>query len=259
MTGAGGQLGRALRDRLPDAEFLTHSDLDVTDQRAVQSALSGADLVIHCAAMTDVDGCEDDQDTAEAVNAYGAAHVAAAAERMILISTDYVFDGTKDGEYVEDDVPNPINVYGSTKLAAEHAVLSTRRALVVRTSWVFGEGRNFVRSIVNADRNGTALRVVGDQRGRPTHANDLARAVAYLAARSDDGIVHVAGDGQPCTWAELAEAAVGHEVTRVSSEDWGAKAPRPRNSVLSLAKARELGVPLTDWKTSLAAYTEGLR
>jgi dTDP-4-dehydrorhamnose reductase len=259
VTGAGGQLGLALRDHLPGAKLLTHGDLDVTDERAVHRALGGADLVIHCAAMTNVDGCEEDADTAEVVNVYGAAHVAAAAARVILISTDYVFDGTNDDEYVEDDVPNPINVYGSTKLAAEHAVLSTGRALVVRTSWVFGEGRNFVQSIVNADRAGTALRVVDDQHGRPTHAGDLACAVAFLADRRDIGIVHVAGDGPPCTWADVAEEAVGHPVTRVSSDDWGAAAPRPRNSVLSLTKARELGVPLTDWKTSLRAYIEGLR
>jgi dTDP-4-dehydrorhamnose 3,5-epimerase len=258
VTGAGGQLGLALRDHLPEAEFLTHGDLDVTDQRAVRRALDGADLVIHCAAMTNVDGCEGDRDAAEVVNTDGAAHVAAAAQRVILISTDYVFDGTKDGEYTEDDRPNPINVYGSTKLAAEQAVLSTGRGLVVRTSWVFGDGRNFVRSIVSADRAGTPLRVVDDQHGRPTYAADLARAVAYLAQRRDAGIVNVAGDGPPCSWAELAEAAVGHAVGRVSSDDWAAKAPRPRNSVLSLSKARDLGVPLAEWQTGLAAYMEGL-
>jgi dTDP-4-dehydrorhamnose reductase len=258
VTGAGGQLGLALRDHLPDAEFLRHEDLDVTNAEAVRDVLGGADLVIHCAAMTNVDGCEDDPSGAEAVNADGTGHVAAAASRVIFVSTDYVFDGTKSGGYTEDDATSPINVYGRTKLAGERAVLGTAEGLVVRTSWVFGEGHNFVRSIVNADRAGKELRVVDDQRGRPTYAGDLARAVAHLAGRHDRGIVNVAGDGEPCTWAELAEAAVGHEVGRVSTEDWGARAPRPRNSVLSLGKARHLGVPLADWKPSLRAYLEGL-
>lgn len=259
MTGAGGQLGLALRDELPEARFLTHEDVDVTDRRAVQSVLDGAELVIHCAAMTNVDGCEDDPQAAEAVNAHGARYVAEAAGRVIHLSTDYVFDGRKEGEYAEDDATNPINVYGRTKLAGEEAVLATGRGLVVRTSWVFGEGRNFVRSIVAADAAGKQLRVVGDQRGRPTHAAGLARAVAYLAGRDDTGVIHVAGDGDPCSWADLAEAAVGHPVERVSTAQWAAPAPRPRNSVLCLSKARSLEVPLTDWRASLRTYLEARR
>jgi len=259
VTGAGGQLGLALRDELPGATFLTRDDLDVTNDAAVRGTLGGADVVIHCAAMTNVDRCETDPGAAEAVNTRGTKHVAEAARRVILVSTDYVFDGAKDGEYAEDDAVNPINVYGRTKLAAERAVLGTGRGLVVRTSWVFGEGRNFVRSILDAERAGRPLRVVDDQRGRPTHAAALARAVAYLAGRDDTGVVHAAGDGAPCTWAGLAEAAVGHPVTRVSSGDWGAAAPRPRNSVLALHKARSLGVPLTDWRTSLRTYLEAGR
>jgi dTDP-4-dehydrorhamnose 3,5-epimerase len=258
VTGADGQVGRALRARLPDAVFLTRGDLDVTDQRMVRHLLGGVDLVVHCAAMTDVDGCERDPERAMAVNAWGSAHVAMAADRVILLSTDYVFDGTKPGEYREDDPPNPRSAYGRSKLEAERAVLEAGPNLVVRTSWLFGDGRNFVRSIAAAARAGKPLRVVGDQRGRPTFAGDLALALAHLAARDDVGVLHVAGDGTPCTWAELAEVVAGRPVERVTTAEWGAPAPRPANSVLALGRARGRGVPLRDWRTSVRRYLEGM-
>ncbi|MGN6377756.1 MAG: dTDP-4-dehydrorhamnose reductase [Gaiellales bacterium] len=258
MTGAGGQVGRALRSELPGAQFIGHDELDVTDRRAVMARLGGADLVVNCAAMTDVDGCEADPERAMAVNGRGAAHVAAAARRVIQLSTDYVFDGTKDGEYAEDDAPNPQSAYGRSKLEGERAVREAGANLIVRTSWVFGEGRNFIRSVVAAHRAGRTLRVVSDQCGRPTWAGDVAHAVAHLARSGESGVVNVAGDGAPCTWADLAELAVGHQVERVTSEEWGAPAPRPRNSVLALDRARTLGVPLADWRDSVSRYVEGL-
>jgi len=256
VTGANGQVGRALRAELPGARFLTRRELDVTDDVAVSRLLGSADLVVNCAAMTDVDGCELDPDAAASVNARGAANVAAAARRVIQLSTDYVFDGSGTREWTEDDSPDPRSVYGATKLEGERAVLAAGLNLVVRTSWVFGDGRNFVRSIGEADRRRVTLRVVDDQRGRPTWAGDLARALAYLARREDRGVLNVAGDGRPCTWADLAELVVGHPVQRISSAEWEAPAPRPRNSVLSLARARGLGVPLGDWRASLRTYLE---
>jgi dTDP-4-dehydrorhamnose reductase len=259
VTGAGGQVGLALRDHLPAAEFLTHAELDVTDADAVRAALGGADLVVHTAAMTNVDGCELDPARAEAVNAGGAEHVAAAGARVIHLSTDYVFSGEEPGEYAEDAPTGPLGAYGRSKLAGERAVLGRHGNLVVRTSWVYGEGRNFIRSILAAERAGKELRVVDDQRGRPTWAGDLARAVAHLAGRDDTGVVHVTGSGEPCTWADLAEAVVGHSVERITSEEFGAPAPRPRNSVLSLRRARSLGVPLADWRDSVMRYLEGER
>jgi dTDP-4-dehydrorhamnose reductase len=258
VTGADGQVGRALREHLPGGVFLTRGDLDVTDQRMVRHLLGGVDLVVHCAAMTDVDGCERDPQRAMAVNAWGSAHVAMAADRVILLSTDYVFDGTKAGEYLEDDPTNPQSAYGRSKLEAERAVLEAGQNLVVRTSWVFGDGRNFVRSIAAAARAGKELRVVGDQHGRPTFAGDLALALAHLAAGEHAGILHVAGDGAPCTWADLAELVVGRPVQRVSTAEWGAPAPRPANSVLALGRARSRGVPLRDWRASVRRYVEGL-
>ncbi len=256
MTGADGQVGRALRAHLPGAVFLTRGDLDVTDQRMVRHLLGGVDLVVHCAAMTDVDGCEREPERAMVVNAWGAAYVATAADRVIQLSTDYVFDGRKDGAYMEDDPPNPQSAYGRSKLEGERAVLEAGPNLVVRTSWVFGDGRNFLRSILAAERAGRPLRVVADQRGRPTYAGDLALALAHLAGGEDAGILHVAGDGEPCSWAELAELAVGHPVEHVTTEQWGAPAPRPANSVLALERARERGVPLGDWRASVRSYVE---
>lgn len=259
VTGAGGQVGLALRAHLPEAKFLTRAELDVTDAAAVAEALEGADLVVHTAAMTDVDGCERDPERAEAVNRGGAANVAAAGARVIHLSTDYVFSGSEPGEYAEDDPTGPLGAYGRSKLAGERAVLARPGNLVVRTSWVYGDGRNFIRSILRAERAGTALRVVDDQRGRPTWAGDLARAIAFLAGRDDSGILHVTGAGEPCTWADLAEVVVGHPVERITSEELGAPAPRPRNSVLSLERARSLGVPLADWRDSVMRFLDGER
>jgi dTDP-4-dehydrorhamnose reductase len=259
VTGAGGQVGTALRARLPDAIFLDRAGLDVRARGAVSAAIRPSDVVVHTAAMTDVDGCERDPEAALAVNAAGAANVAATGARVILLSTDYVFDGEGAGAYAEDDPTRPLSAYGRSKLEAERAVLGRPGNLVVRTAWVYGNGRNFIRSILAAERAGKPLRVVDDQRGRPTSADDLARALAYLVAAGTTGIVHVTGDGEPCTWADLAELALGHAVQRISSAELAAAAPRPRNSVLALGRARALGVPLADWHRSVRRYLEDER
>jgi dTDP-4-dehydrorhamnose reductase len=249
-------VGSALRDRLPEATFLARTDLDVSDAAAVRSAMRAGDVVVHTAAMTDVDGCERDPDAAFAVNAAGAANVAASGARVILLSTDYVFDGRAERAYREDDPTGPLSAYGRSKLAAERSVLERPGNLVVRTSWVYGAGRNFIRSILAAEAAGKRLRVVDDQRGRPTWAGDLAAALVRLIGLESAGIVHVTGDGEPCTWADLAEVVVGHPVERISSADFGAPAPRPPSSVLDLGRARALGVPLADWRGSVRRYLE---
>jgi len=209
--------------------------------------------------MTDVDGCERDEAAAFAANADAARHVAETGARVLQLSTDYVFAGSSDAPYAESDPTGPISVYGRSKLAGEQAVLARPGNLVVRTSWVYGDGRNFFRAILAAERAGRTLRVVDDQRGRPTAADDLARALAHLVTLEVSGIVHVTGAGEPCTWADLAEIAVGHPVERISTEEFGAPAPRPRSSVLALDRARALGVPLADWADSVRRYLEGER
>jgi dTDP-4-dehydrorhamnose reductase len=259
VTGAGGQVGRALRAHLPAAVYLDRAALDVCDPAAVRAAFGPGDVVIHAAAKTDVDGCERDPGAAFAANAEAAGHVAETGARVIQLSTDYVFDGRSDAPYAEDHPTHPLSVYGRSKLAGERAVLARPGNLVVRTSWVYGDGRNFFRAILAAERAGRALRVVDDQRGRPTAAADLARALAHLVSLDVSGVVHVTGDGEPCTWADLAELAVGHPVERISTVEFGAPAPRPRSSLLALDRARALGVPLADWRDSVTRYLEGER
>ena len=238
----------------------------------MRSAIDGTNAVIHLAAMTHVDACEVDSDRAWAVNAEGTRHVAEAAQErnipMVYLSTDYVFDGTKRGEYEEDDGPNPLSVYGRTKLEGEAHVRSVPGGAVVRTSWVVGEGRNFVRTIVSAGANGKAVRVVDDQRGRPTFADDLAIAIVHVLEREITGVVNVAGDEEPCSWADLAElalraAGLDTTVERIDTDTYeqtanGVVAPRPKNSVLSLEKARGLGIPLRNWPESLRKYVKSL-
>lgn len=269
VTGAGGQLGRALGPLLPHARLMTRDDLDVTKPEQVIKALEGVDVVFHLAAFTDVDRCEIEPEECWRVNAEGSRHIAEAMKargRAILVSTDYVFDGMKTGEYEEDDPANPLNEYGRSKLAAEGWVLRSPVNLVVRTSWVIGEGRNFVRTILSAAQSRDRLQVVDDQRGRPTFSGPLARGLVRLNEAGATGIVHVSGDGPPTTWCGLAEAALGvagitTPVDPVDTETFrrsAAKvvAQRPPNSVFSLRRAAELGVELHDWRASLAAYLE---
>src|SRR5687767_3023782 len=177
VTGADGQVGRALRAHLPDARHMSRSELDIRDRDAIEASLSGTSVVVHLAAMTNVDACEREPGLATAINDTGTRNVAEIAAmhgaRVIYVSTDYVFDGAKESEYVEDDPTRPLNVYGTTKLAGEAHVRSAGNNLVVRTSWVFGDGSNFVRTIGRLAGERAELAVVDDQKGRPTPAADL--------------------------------------------------------------------------------------
>lgn len=272
VTGAGGQVGRALAERLADGRFLSHLDLDVTDEDAVRQAVGSASIVVHLAALTNVDECERDPDRAFAVNSEGTRHVVQAAghagARVIFASTDYVFDGERAGEYTEDDPPAPLSAYGRSKLEGERFVAKDPSNLIVRTSWVFGEGRNFIRTITAAARKGGPLEVVDDQTGRPTWAEDLADALVFLVEAGISGVLHVTGDGPPATWADVAEFAVGAaglaaSVERIDTAAYRRSAerviaPRPRNSTLSLERAARLGVPLQNWRTSVRRYVEAL-
>jgi dTDP-4-dehydrorhamnose reductase len=265
VTGAGGQVGLALRDHLPRARFLTHAELDVCDAAAVDEAVTGARCVVHLAAMTHVDRCEQEPELAWQVNGQGTAHVCESAgragARVIYLSTDYVFSGERGGEWHEADEKHPCNLYGASKLAGERWVLALHDGLVVRTSWVYGEGRNFLRTILAAAREGRPLRVVSDQVGRPTSARTLAEAIAWLVERPVQGALHVSDDGEPVSWAGLAEyaleqAGIEAAVERISTAQFGAPAPRPANSTLALGHAKELGVPLGDWKQRVSEYVK---
>jgi dTDP-4-dehydrorhamnose reductase len=239
-----------------DVVALTRADLDVTDPDAARELLSGS-TVINCAAYTDVDGAESDPDRAYAVNAAGARNVAQAAKRVLYVSTDYVFDGSKRGPYVESDPVEPLSVYGASKEAGERATAEANaNHLIVRSSWLFGRGgKNFVATILALGRERPELRVVNDQVGCPTFTEHLAEALLTLLAGDERGIRHVAGSGS-CSWFEFAReilrrAGVQSSVSPCTTEEFPRPAPRPANSAL----ISERGAPaLPAWQQGLDAY-----
>ena len=257
VTGAGGMLGQDVVQVAGDgAVALARTDLDVTDAPAVQEAVAGTDIVINCAAWTDVDGAESDPDGALRVNRDGARNVAAAAERVLYVSSDYVFDGEKRTPYVESDPTRPLSSYGRSKLAGEQATAAANpRHFIVRSSWLFGAGgNNFVETMLRLGSDRDALRVVDDQMGCPTFTGHLAEAIVRLAATDDYGIHHVAGSGR-CSWYEFAReiferSGVDCHVEPCATEDFPRPARRPAWSVLG----SERGHSLPTWQEGLEAY-----
>lgn len=254
ITGAGGQLGRALAERYPAAQALSRSDWDVTYP---PPAGVSAGLVLHAAAWTDVDGAETDPQGAAAVNVGGVQHAAALGAPLVVWSTDYVFDGTKGKPYVESDPPSPLGAYGRTKLHGEAA--AGERAWIVRTSWLFGPtSRNFVRTMLRLGGEHEEVAVVDDQRGSPTYVGHLAEAVEQVV-RLPHGLYHLAAAGD-CTWADFAEAifedaGMPTRVRRITTAEFGARAARPAYSVLRSEK----GAPeLPHWREGLRACLERL-
>lgn len=256
-------MGKAFARLAPQAVVLDRASLDVTDRAAVFQSLEhlNPEIVVNAAAYTKVDDAEGHPDEAMAINADAVAHLANACDRigavLVQISTDYVFDGRKQGPYVEDDDIGPKSVYGRTKLAGEEAAAASVNHLIVRTSWVFGEGRNFVRTIRAVAATKPSLDVVDDQWGRPTYAVDLARGLLDLVDRDARGIYHLSAGGESTTWARLAEtivafaglqSTINHVPTRQQI------AARPTNSVLDCSKAAALGVALRGWPEAVAEY-----
>ncbi|MEX0837557.1 MAG: dTDP-4-dehydrorhamnose reductase [Gemmatimonadota bacterium] len=283
VTGAAGLLGSevvgAAEHRGYEVLAAGRDDLDVTDRDAVWDLLLGGrgartdgqpaprfTDVVHCAAYTAVDGAEKEPAFAMRVNRDGTRHVAeAAAEagaRFVCVSTDYVFDGEARAPYAPDAPVAPLSVYGRTKLEGERVALASQPgALVVRTSWLYGAGgRNFVSAMLERGREQSEpLRVVNDQRGRPSWARNTAEGLLDLLERRARGVWHVA-DGGDATWLELARQAfrmcgVPTPLEPVSTEAWGAPAPRPRYSVLDVAGTEALlGRPQMDWHEALRRY-----
>jgi dTDP-4-dehydrorhamnose reductase len=209
-------------------------------------------LVLHAAAWTDVDGAEAHQAEARAVNVEGTRNVVALGAPVLYFSTDYVFDGTKGEPYVESDEPNPLSVYGRTKLEGEREV---RDGWIVRSSWLFGStGKNFVRTMLGVGGRFDEVRVVDDQRGSPTYVGHLAEATRDVVALPQ-GTYHIAADGE-CTWAEFAtaifeEARIACRVIPISSTELGRPAPRPAYSVL---RSEHSATPrLPHWREGLRA------
>ena len=257
ITGADGQLGRALRQEFADEEVLalTRAEWDVTHPPSEAVRQSDPDLVLHTAAWTDVDGAEADPQGAAAVNIAGTAHAASLRAPLVTFSTDYVFDGRKRTPYVESDGPSPVSAYGRTKLHGEAAAGQT--AWVVRSSWLFGPtGHNFLRTMLRLGAERDEVAVVDDQRGCPTYVGHLASAVGELVdGDAPYGLWHLAADGD-CTWADFAsaifeDAGIACRVRRIASSELARAAPRPAYSVLRSARA---GAPrLPHWREGLRA------
>jgi dTDP-4-dehydrorhamnose reductase len=258
VTGAGGQLGRALVDAFAGDDVLafTRADWDVTQlpPRALLGGPMQPALVLHAAAWTNVDAAETDLAGAEAVNMLGTRNAVSLGAPLVYFSTDYVFDGFKETPYVESDEPGPICVYGWTKLEGEREV---REGWIVRSSWLFGAtGHNFVRTMLEVGRSRDEVDVVDDQRGSPTYVGHLAEATREIV-RLPHGLYHVAADGD-CTWADFAEAifeeaGIRCSVRRISSMDWarlwGGAAQRPDYSVLRSEKPETPRLP--HWRDGL--------
>jgi dTDP-4-dehydrorhamnose reductase len=259
ITGAGGQLGHALAGAFAADDVLA-LDRARWDVRHEAPPLPWRpDLALHAAAWTNVDGAEDDPQGAAAANVAGTAHVAALGAPLVAFSSDYVFDGTKGAPYIESDAPAPLSAYGRSKLHGEAA--AGEQAWVVRSSWLFGEtGHNFVRTMLRLGAERDEVAVVDDQRGSPTYVAHLAAATRELVdGNAAFGIWHLAADGD-CTWADFAEAifeeaALDCRVRRITTAEFGARAPRPAVSVLRSEK----GAPeLPHWREGLRACLASL-
>jgi len=271
ITGAQGQLGKELQQVLQGHQLtlldlptfdLTHEDCG----RLIVDAVP--DAVIHAGAHTDVDGAERNPQLAMAINADGTERVARAAAqvgaRLIYISTDYVFDGRGTRPYVETDQTNPVSAYGASKCAGEaRALACCENTLVVRTAWLYGlQGKNFVKTILQLAAERPSLRVVADQEGCPTFAEDLARMIDRLVTHPIRGFLHVTNEGH-CTWHEFAAEIVklaGYRVPvqPITTEDMPRPAKRPAYSVLSSDRLHHLGFSMPSWQNGLQRFLRAL-
>lgn len=289
ITGAKGQLGSELGRCLANMQaeigpisevyadaqvFLCDSSiLDIADKDAVSKAFQEIepDIVFNCAAFTNVDGCELNEDAAYAVNATGPENLAQAAKgcgaKLVHVSTDYVFPGTEPTPRIEDDEPAPISAYGRTKLAGEIAVRKNcDEYFIVRTAWLYGyEGKNFVKTMMGLGKKFDEVTVVNDQFGNPTSANDLAYALLKLALTDDYGVYHATNEGT-CSWADFAAAimqgaGLDCRVVPVSSAQWKEMHPesatRPAFSSLENKRLVDtIGNDMRPWQDALASYFE---
>lgn len=289
VTGCNGQVGYCLKEILSNTENVVllavdREDLDITNQDAVNEAIKAfkPTVIINAAAHTAVDKAEQEVEFSYAINRDGPKFLAEAAQSIgaaiLHISTDYVFEGNKTGEYVESDLTNPQGVYGASKLAGEIAIAEAcEKHIILRTAWVFGvHGNNFVKTMLRLGANRNELSIVGDQFGGPTYAGDIAKALVNIAKRiaNDDaieyGVYHYSGLPH-VSWYEFAEAvfnaAVEHNVlnnkptlSSITTEQYPTPAKRPSNSRMSTDKITQVfGFEASDWKaaiTNIKPYAE---
>jgi len=286
ITGAEGQLGNELRriisrgtselgvlpEMYNNAELLTVDvgDLDITDADAVNAYfdVQRPNLIFNCAAYTNVDGCESDEEEAWRVNALGPKHLALSCARhrarLIHLSTDYVFSGDATVPYAESDKPDPRTAYGRTKLTGEEFVLEyCPDSVVCRTAWLYGhEGGNFVKTMLRLAKEKGALTVVSDQVGNPTNAVDLAWQLVLLAASTERGIFHATNNGEPVSWHTFAQRIVSQArldvpVYPCTSDEYPRPARRPAFSALDNERLREtIGDSMREWTVALDSFLE---
>ncbi len=274
VTGAAGMLGQDVVRTAPSWATvvpLTRAEGDLSVSAEARACLLRAapEVIVHCAAFTNVDEATRDPEKAWRSNVVATRNVAAVARelraRLLYISTDYVFDGARSRPYTESAAPAPLNPYGASKLAGERAATAVPGPLIVRTQWLYGPGgRNFVWAILEAARAGKPLRVVEDEWGCPTYTPDLAEGLWRLLETTATGIVHLTNTGA-CSRLELAAAALaaaglsGVELTGIRAEEWPSPTRRPRHAVLAGERLRALGLkPLRPWREALADYVTWL-
>ena len=277
ITGAGGLVGRALVEhcRANDDEVFAydHQSLDIADSGAAERVIveRRPDAVINCAAWTDVDGCERDPRKTELVNSFGPENLARASRLadavFVTISTDYVFDGSKEGFYTQRDNPNPISVYGRFKLEGERrSQVAHARTIVVRAGYIFGVGgKNFLSTLVTRARKGEKLMTIHDCYGTPTYGRDLAARLRELALKDLPGVYHVVNSGEGASFETFAREALAaascptDNVESVSMDALDRPAPRPRNTRLSCVLSPAIGLPpLRSWREAVADFVSEL-
>ena len=275
VTGVGGQLGydvmRELQRQHIDCIGADRKEFDITDFDTAHKFITSymPEAVVHCSAYTAVDKAEDERELCHQVNVAGTENIAKICKeidaKIVYISTDYVFDGTKNGWYEVDDKPNPVNVYGATKLGGELAVQNILdKYFIVRISWVFGiNGNNFIKTMLRLGKDRTELNVVADQIGSPTYTADLSRLLVEMIQTDKYGIYHATNE-EVCSWAEFAEeifkaANMNVKVNHISTAEYPTKAKRPLNSKMSKEKLVRNGFSkLPDWRNAVSRYMNNL-
>ena len=271
VTGSTGQLGSDVVKELLKRGYSTlspnRSELNLCSEDNIRNYIlnSNCEAIVHCAAYTQVDKAEDEKDLCIKINATATKHIVKCAKildiPMIYISTDYVFDGTKDGEYTENDETNPINIYGESKLAGEKYVQEILdKYYIVRTSWVFNiNGKNFIETMLRLSKANNQLSIVNDQIGSPTYTKDLSRLLVDMLETSKYGLYHATNEGY-CSWDEFADtifklANINIDIKAINSNEYASRAKRPLNSKLSKDKLIEYGFkPLPHWEDALKDY-----
>ena len=271
VTGAVGYMGKHVVKELLKRGYSTlspnRSELNLCSEDNIRNYIlnSNCEAIVHCAAYTQVDKAEDEKDLCIKINATATKHIAKCAKildiPMIYISTDYVFDGTKDGKYTENDETNPINIYGESKLAGEKYVQEILdKYYIVRTSWVFNiNGKNFIETMLRLSKANNQLSIVNDQIGSPTYTKDLSRLLVDMLETSKYGLYHATNEGY-CSWYEFANtifklANINIDIKAINSNEYASRAKRPMNSKLSKDKLIEYGFkPLPHWEDALKDY-----